>query len=87
MNQEKRQALELLKTARGQIEGIMKMIETERYCVDISNQILAVSSILKKSNGLILRQHMNSCVRDAFLKGEGEEKVDEVMMLFDKVSR
>lgn len=52
--------------------------------MDISNQILAVSSVLKKANSLILRQHMNSRVRDAFLKGEGDEKVEEVMMLFDK---
>ena len=40
--------IRLLKTARGQIEGIIKMIEEERECIDISSQILATQSILKK---------------------------------------
>ena len=40
MNEERCQALRLLKTARGQLDGIIKMIEEERYCIDISNQIL-----------------------------------------------
>ena len=39
--------INLLKTARGQIEGIIKMVEDDRYCVDVSKQILAVSSAIK----------------------------------------
>ena len=39
MNDERKKALQSLKTARGQIEGIIKMIEDDRYCIDISNQI------------------------------------------------
>ena len=62
MNQEKQQALQALKTARGQIDGIIKMIEDGRYCIDISNQILASSAMLKRANLLILKQHMNHCV-------------------------
>ena len=54
MNQEKQQALQALKTARGQIDGIIKMIEDGRYCIDISNQILASSAMLKRANLLIL---------------------------------
>ena len=65
MNQEKQQALQALKTARGQIDGIIKMIEDGRYCIDISNQILASSAMLKRANLLILKQHMNHCVLEA----------------------
>ena len=40
----------LLKTARGQLDGILKMVEEDRYCIDISNQILASNALLKKAN-------------------------------------
>ncbi|GAA0176782.1 metal-sensing transcriptional repressor [Clostridium sediminicola] len=85
MNDEKLKAKKYLKTARGQIDGIIKMIEEDRYCVDISNQIIASQGLLRKSNSLILKQHINHCVKDAFLNDSGEEKVDEVMKLLDKL--
>ena len=50
MNETKKKALNKLKTARGQIDGIVKMLEDDRYCVDISTQILSVIGLLKKSN-------------------------------------
>ena len=56
MNNERKKALQSLKTARGQIDGIIKMIEDDRYCVDISNQIMAAQSLLKKSNLIILEK-------------------------------
>jgi len=55
MSEERKKALQLLKTARGQIDGIIKMIEEGRYCIDISNQILASQALLKKSNLEILK--------------------------------
>ncbi len=58
MNEERKKALQALKTARGQIDGIINMIEEERYCIDISNQILAAQSLVKKANMLILKQHL-----------------------------
>ena len=84
---DKEKSLLLAKTAKGQLEKVIEMIEEERYCVDISNQILAVLSLVKKTNLLILRKHINSCVKDAFLSGKGDESVDEIMMLFDKISK
>ncbi len=48
MNEERKKALISLKTSKGQIEGIIKMIEDGRYCVDISNQIIASQALLKK---------------------------------------
>ena len=85
MNEEKKKAIQCLKTSKGQIEGVIKMIEDERYCIDISNQIIAAQSILKKANMLILKQHMNNCVKDAFLNNDGEEKVDELIGVLGKL--
>ncbi len=84
MTEEKKYALDLLKTARGQITGIINMIEDDRYCVDISKQLLSVQALIKKSNLSILKGHINSCVKNAFLEGEPEEKVEEVIGLLDK---
>lgn len=85
MNQEKEKAARHLKTARGQIDGILKMLDEGRYCVDISNQIGAAQSLLKKANMLILKQHLNHCVKDAFLHDAGEEKVDEIIDMLEKI--
>ncbi|MDL2220900.1 metal-sensing transcriptional repressor [Eubacteriales bacterium OttesenSCG-928-N14] len=75
----------MLKTARGQIDGILKMVEEDRYCVDISNQILATQSILNKVNHDLLRAHLDHCVRDAFEHGAEQEKIDELLLLFDRI--
>lgn len=87
MNEEKKKALQSLKTSKGQIEGIIKMIEDGRYCIDISNQIIASQSLLKKANILILKQHLNHCVKDAFINNTGEEKVDEIIDLLSKLMK
>jgi len=85
MNQEKIKALQALKTSKGQIEGIIKMIEDGRYCVDISNQIIASQALLKRANLLILKQHINHCVKEAVKHDKGEEKIDEIIELLSKI--
>lgn len=85
MNEERKKAMQALKTSKGQIEGIIKMIEDGRYCIDISNQIAAAQSLLKKANLLILKQHLNHCVKDAFMNNTGDKKVDEVIDLLSKL--
>ena len=76
----------LLKTARGQIDGILKMIEEDRYCLDVSNQLMATQSILKKANKMVLRAHMDCCVRRAVADGSPDEKMDELVALLDKLA-
>jgi DNA-binding FrmR family transcriptional regulator len=85
MNLERKKALQSLKTSRGQIEGIIKMIEDDRYCMDISNQIIAAQGLLKKANLLILRQHLNHCVKDACMSEKGEEKIEEIISIIEKL--
>jgi len=84
MNNQQKQALQALKTSKGQIEASIKMLEEGRYCVDVSNQIIATQSLLKKANLLILK-HMDHCVVEAFEHGNGSEKVDEIIDILSKV--
>lgn len=79
-------AIIALKTARGQIDGVIKMIEDSRYCIDISNQILAVQSQISRANKLILLQHLQSCVVNAASSPDDlQEKTDELSVIFDKI--
>lgn len=84
---DKQTVTRLLKTARGQLDGILKMIEDDRYCIDISNQLLATESILRKANKEVLHAHMSHCVKDAFEQGNSQEKIDEIIRIMDKLNR
>lgn len=84
MQADKTTVTRLLKTARGQLDGILSMVEADRYCVDISNQVLATQSILHKANREILKAHMHCCVKQAIEAGD-ESKLDELLMLMDKL--
>ena len=77
----------LLKTARGQLDGVMNMVEEDRYCIDICNQILAAQSILSKVNKEIMTAHMEHCVAQAMTETERSEKIDEVVALMGKMMK
>lgn len=57
----KSKALNRLKKMKGQIEGVIKMIEDEKYCIDIITQMLAVQGALKGIAPLVLESHLNTC--------------------------
>ena len=78
MNDERKKALQKIKTARGQLDGIIRMMEEGRYCIDISNQISASTALLKKANKHILRGHLHSCVMTAIEERDAAEKVSEI---------
>lgn len=80
------QVTRLLKTARGQIDGILKMVEEDRYCVDVSNQIMAAQSVLKRANRMVLCAHMECCVREAVANGDPDEKLQELTKLLEKLA-
>lgn len=69
--------------AKGQLDGIIKMIDEDRYCLDVSNQIMATRSLLKKTNNLIIKNHIDNCVKDAINKGD-TSKVEEVIKALEK---
>ncbi|HBQ86304.1 MAG TPA: transcriptional regulator [Syntrophomonas sp.] len=77
----------LLKTARGQVDGLLKMVEEDRYCIDICNQLMATQAILHSVNKEILHAHLNHCVKEAFQHGNGDEKIEEIMSIMDKMGK
>lgn len=87
MRSDHARVMRLLKTARGQIDGLMRMVDEDRYCVDISNQILATQAILRNVNSQILHDHLNHCVREAMETDGAEEKITEIMAIIDKLTK
>ncbi|ACB84854.1 metal-sensitive transcriptional regulator [Natranaerobius thermophilus] len=72
-----------VKTVIGHMKGIEKMIDEDKYCIDIINQISAVQSSLRKISDQILEQHLHSCVKGAIKRGNEEEEVlEELMQVF-----
>ena len=69
--------LRLLKTARGQLDGIIRMVDEDRYCIDIPTQVMATEALLKRANREILSAHLEHCVKDAANASEREQKIDE----------
>ena len=79
--------MRLLKTARGQIDGLIKMVEDGRYCIDISNQLMATQAILRNINREVLHNHLGCCVKEAFEQGDSQKKLQEIMEVIDKLSK
>lgn len=82
---DKKKVEKLLKTARGQIDGILKMIEEDRYCIDVSTQLMAAASVLQRANKEVLSAHLKSCVARAETPEEIDEKVEEFIRIMEKV--
>ena len=77
--------LRLLKTARGQMDGIIKMVEDDRYCIDISTQVMATEAMLARIKKEILTAHLTHCVNTAQDAKEREEKIDELVAMLGKI--
>lgn len=78
-----------LRRVEGQIKGIIRMIESERYCIDILTQTKAATAAIKKVEQNILEKHLKSCVKNSILEhseSDFQEKIDEIMKLIQKLS-
>lgn len=75
----------LLKTAKGQIDGILRMVEEDRYCMDISQQVTAADAMLRRANREILTAHLKHCVEHAGSDTERAEKIDELVKALEKI--
>jgi DNA-binding FrmR family transcriptional regulator len=77
-----------LKTARGHLEGVIRMVENDEYCPDVMKQLSAVQGSLERASRLVLRNHLETCVAAAMQAGRVEEIVDELMeaLRFDRVT-
>ena len=85
MKADKASVTRSIKIARGQLDGILRMIEEDRYCVDISNQLLATQALLKRVNQEILRAHIRGCVREGLQTDEPNPKLEEALQLLEKL--
>ncbi len=87
MRADSKTVLRQLKTARGQLEGIIKMVEENRYCVDISNQVLATRALLERTNRIILEGHIEGCILDAAATGSEEERKEKIFELSNMIKK
>ncbi len=85
MMADQKTVLRLLKTARGQIDGIIKMVEEDRYCMDISQQVTADDAMLRRANREILTAHLKHCVEHAQSDQERSDKIDELVNALGKI--
>ncbi len=90
MMADEKTVLNLLKTARGQLDAVIRMVEEDRYCIDISNQLMAIESLVAKTNANVLKAHIAGCVKSACACGteaERDEKLAEIGGVIDKLSK
>ncbi|MGH0029559.1 MAG: metal-sensitive transcriptional regulator [Myxococcota bacterium] len=83
------QALKRVRRIAGQVAGIERMIEQDRYCVDVLHQIAAVRGALDGLGKVILGSHVETCVADAIASGRPKarkEKIDELMDVFSRLT-
>lgn len=87
MRADKQKVSQLVKTARGQLEGVLRMIEEDRYCIDISTQLLAADAVIKAANREVLTAHMQGCLNEAAESGDAGQKIEELMRLLEKLMK
>ena len=80
-----KKVLPRLKRIGGQVDGIGRMIENDRYCVDVLLQIASAQAALSQVSKLILRSHVESCLADVMASGKAadrKQKIEELMEVF-----
>ncbi len=80
----KKDATTRLKRIAGQIGGIQRMVDEDKYCIDILTQIAAVRAALDKTGMVILKSHLQNCVADAVREGKTNEAVEELDRILTK---
>jgi DNA-binding FrmR family transcriptional regulator len=83
----KASALKRFSRIEGQVRGIARMVEEDRYCIDVVTQIAAVQAALRRVEEEILRDHVATCVEHAVASGNKEEQRKKIAELIDVFSR
>jgi len=76
-----------LNRIEGQVRGLSKMVEEDRYCIDIITQILAVRAALRRLEEEVLRDHVAHCVEHAIASGDQRQKISELMDVIGRSDR
>ena len=83
----KKTILTRLRRIEGQVGGLQRMVEDDRYCIDVLTQINAVRAALHKVEAEVLRNHVTHCVADAFASGDVDGQRQKVAELVDTMGR
>jgi DNA-binding FrmR family transcriptional regulator len=86
----KTSVLKRLSRIEGQVRGLTRMVEEDRYCIDIVTQISAVRAALRKAEEEVLRDHIAHCVEHAIVSGDADEqrrKIAELMEVLGRAAR
>jgi len=83
MQADKQDVLKRLNYIEGHLGGIRKMVEEDKYCVDILRQTYAVRKAIEKLEALILENHLYGCVPDGIKNGREEAVIDELVQLYN----
>lgn len=87
-NQDKAEILVRLRRMEGQLKGIQKMIEEDRYCVDVLNQLSSIMAASQKVANIIMKDHIQGCVRNALTHDDhSEDYVNELISVVEKFTR
>ena len=85
---DKKEILVRLRRMEGQLKGIQRMIEVDKYCVDVLNQLSSVIAATQKVAAIILRNHIRGCVRDALSRDEhSDDYVNELVTVVERFTR
>ena len=87
MHENRDPALRRLKRLEGQVRGIARMVEEDRYCVDVLTQIAAVRAALKGVEKLIIDDHAAHCVEDALASGDADDQRAKFLELIDLLDK
>lgn len=83
MRADKQEVLKRLNYIEGHLGGIRKMIQEDKYCIDILRQTYAVRKAIEKLEGLIVEDHLHVCIPENFAQGKGDEVIDELVQLYN----
>ncbi|MGE5334790.1 MAG: metal-sensitive transcriptional regulator [Nitrososphaerota archaeon] len=83
MRADKRDVLKRLNYIEGHLSGIRKMVEDDKYCVDILRQTYAVRKAIEKLEMMILKDHLHTCVPEGIREGREDAVIDELVQLYD----
>jgi len=81
-NTHKQKAIKRLKIISGQIKGLEKMIENDKYCIDIINQSLAVKQALSSFEDFILKNHLSTHVVSQMKTGKSDKAIEEILSIY-----
>jgi CsoR family transcriptional regulator, copper-sensing transcriptional repressor len=78
------QILHRLHITRGQMESVLTMVKRGDYCIDIIHQSQAIQAAMRKTDEIILKNHMETCVASEIKKGNAKEVINEVLKVMEK---